>query len=63
MSDDVKYQGGAITTPLLVVFIVLKLTGNINWSWWWVLSPIWIPFIIALVLAFAMIATDNDLRR
>ena len=29
---------------LLVVFIVLKLCKVINWSWWWVLSPFWIPF-------------------
>lgn len=27
---------------LLVVFIVLKLTGAIDWSWWWVLSPLWV---------------------
>lgn len=27
---------------LLVVFIILKLTGNIDWSWWWVLSPLWV---------------------
>ena len=29
---------------LLVVFIILKLCKVINWSWWWVLSPFWIPF-------------------
>lgn len=33
---------------LLVIFVVLKLTGNIAWSWWWVLSPLWIPFAIVL---------------
>jgi len=27
---------------LTILFIGLKLTGNIDWSWWWVLSPIWI---------------------
>ena len=26
-----------------VVFLVLKLTGLINWSWWWVTAPLWIP--------------------
>lgn len=31
---------------LLIVFIVLKLTGVINWSWIWVLSPLWIGWII-----------------
>ena len=30
---------------LAIVFIVLKLTGYIAWSWWWVLAPIWIPII------------------
>jgi len=34
----------------LITFIVLKLTGVIAWSWWWVLSPIWIGGIL-LVLA------------
>lgn len=27
---------------LTIVFIVLKLLGKITWSWWWVLSPLWI---------------------
>lgn len=37
---------------LTIVFIVLKLTKVISWSWWWVLSPFWIPtvFIIAWVI-------------
>lgn len=34
---------------LTIAFIVLKLTHYIDWSWWWVLSPLWIGF--ALVLA------------
>ena len=35
---------------LTIVFIVLKLIGKIDWSWWWVLSPIWIS--ISLVIIF-----------
>lgn len=35
---------------LLLIFITLKLLGIINWSWWWVLSPIWIPLAIIVVL-------------
>jgi hypothetical protein len=35
---------------LTIAFIVLKLTGFISWSWWWVLSPIWITFIIVLLV-------------
>lgn len=39
---------------LAIVFIVLKLTGYIAWSWWWVLAPIWIP-IIVLPFVFLLI--------
>ena len=35
---------------LLIVFIVLKLCKVINWSWWWVLSPFWIPLGLAVIL-------------
>nr|DAT56980.1 MAG TPA: transmembrane protein [Caudoviricetes sp.] len=52
MSDKPSANGASITTPLLLIFIVLKLTGNIDWSWWWVLSPIWIPLILVFVFAF-----------
>lgn len=36
---------------LTIVFIVLKLTEVITWSWWWVLSPLWIPVTVAVVIA------------
>lgn len=35
---------------LTLIFITLKLTGYITWSWVWVLSPIWITFLIVFVL-------------
>ena len=38
---------------LTIVLIVLKLLGKIDWSWWWVLSPIWIS--ILLVVATVVI--------
>lgn len=34
---------------LTLVFVVLKLCGKIDWSWWWVLSPIWITIVLCLV--------------
>jgi len=43
-------SGTGIGGLLLVAFIVLKLTGVIDWSWWWVVSPIWLPIVIALFL-------------
>ena len=43
MSDNSSSSSGiGLPGVLLVVFIVLKLTGTIAWSWWWVLSPLWI---------------------
>ena len=35
---------------LTIVFITLKLTGYIAWSWWWVLSPLWIGFAISFTI-------------
>ena len=43
----------SLPTLLFIVFLILKLTGNIDWSWWWVTSPLWIP--IAVALAFIML--------
>ena len=36
---------------LVLIFITLKLTGYIAWSWLWVLAPFWIPLSIIVVLA------------
>jgi len=41
---------------LAIVFITLKLTGYIAWSWWWVLSPLWIP--LALVVTILLFVTN-----
>ena len=38
------------TGLLTILFIGLKLTGYITWSWWWVLSPIWITFLIVMAI-------------
>ena len=40
---------------LTLLFIGLKLTGHINWSWLWVLAPLWIPISIALLVLSAVI--------
>jgi len=37
-----------ITGILFLIFLTLKLTNNIDWSWWWVTSPIWIPLGVIL---------------
>lgn len=40
-----KYSGITLSL-LLVLFVGLKLAGIISWSWWWVLSPIWMPLLL-----------------
>lgn len=48
MSDTVTVKFGGFTTLLTVAFIVLKLCNVITWSWWWVLSPLWIPVVLII---------------
>jgi NADH:ubiquinone oxidoreductase subunit 3 (subunit A) len=40
---------------LTILFVGLKLTNHITWPWIWVLSPIWISFLIFLVFVIAML--------
>lgn len=66
-SNPTTYGGPGLATLLTVAFVVMKLLphatpGNpaghiINWSWWWVLSPIWISFglFIAVLLIFIIV--------
>ena len=49
-------------TALLIAFIVLKLCGVIAWSWWWVLSPIWLPLIAVIVFLIAVAIIGGIIR-
>lgn len=51
MEKQVIYKGPSILGLLGVAFVVLKLVGVINWSWWWVTLPFWGP----LALVFALL--------
>ena len=56
MASNNSQNGGIGFLGLLcIVFIVLKLTSVIDWSWWWVLAPIWIPLLFALLLIIIII--------
>lgn len=37
---------------IFIVFLVLKLTNTLTWSWFWILSPLWIPILIFLIILF-----------
>lgn len=41
---------------LAVLFIGLKLTGYINWSWWMVTAPIWGPMLVGIVIMLLVLA-------
>ena len=49
-SSSTSSGGLSFTGALTILFIGLKLTNVITWSWWWVLSPIWISLSIALFI-------------
>lgn len=51
---DTKVTVGGLSFPsaLALVLIVLKLTHYIDWSWWWILLPLYAPFVA--VLAFLL---------
>lgn len=51
---ETKRTGVSMPMAIFLIFIVLRLTGNIEWSWWWVFSPIWVTFAISMVLTIIL---------
>ena len=63
MSEQININNGGtkLLNLLVVLFIALKLCGIITWSWWWVLSPIWISLgLAAVVLTIVVIWASLD---
>ena len=66
MSNTNVNSGGGIGFfgLLTILFIGLKLTGFITWSWWWVLAPIWIPMLLVfglLAFFFCVVAAGSGI--
>jgi len=56
-TSNVSLVNSSILTIMFIVFLTLKLTGNIDWSWWWVTSPLWLPVaILFAVISILLIA-------
>ena len=58
MSNNVNSSssGGIGFVGLLtILFVGLKLTGHVTWSWFWVLSPIWISVLLLIALFFFIV--------
>jgi hypothetical protein len=54
--------GIGLPTLLTIVFVVLKLTDTVQWSWWWVFSPLIIAFalyLVILLIAAVIVALDR----
>ena len=43
-NENAENGGLGFATVLFLIFMVLKLTDLIDWSWWWITAPLWIPF-------------------
>ena len=56
MSDKTVYVSKGISSTSLLgcIFIVLKLTNYIDWSWWWVLAPFWLGWAIIIGLVITV---------
>ena len=67
MSETSARTGGGvgIVSVLTIIFIVLKLIGTIDWSWWWVLSPFWIPASIigSIFLGIILLTAIDTIRK
>jgi hypothetical protein len=60
MKNESKSSGGiSFLGMLTILFIGLKLTGYVDWSWTWVLSPLWIGFTIGVTLIVVAIMIEK----
>ena len=57
MTDTYVVSGGGIgfCGTLTLIFITLKLLGKIDWSWIWILSPLWIPLLIVIIVVMVIL--------
>lgn len=53
-TDTVKYAVWAAQAFATAILVVAKLVGAINWAWWVVISPIWLPYVLAAVVFFCL---------
>jgi hypothetical protein len=57
------YGGIGLGCAIFAVLFVLKVTGVIGWSWWWISAPLWIPIVIDVVLSVVYVAYQVYLTR
>ena len=57
-SSSYSTGGLGFCSVLTIIFVVLKLVGVINWSWVWVLSPIWISWLLFGLIIVIVVAAS-----
>ena len=57
-NNNVRSGGIGFFGLLGIVFITLKLCGVIDWEWWLVLTPIWVPVLVVFVVIFIITLVD-----
>ena len=63
MNDHTEKNGRSgllFLDALTLIFITLKLIGVIDWAWKWVLAPMWIPFLLIIIISAVFIFIVNS---
>jgi len=61
-SSSSSSSGVGFVGLLTIVFIILKLIGQIDWSWWWVLSPIWISGMLIMSIVAILFFIERKIK-
>jgi hypothetical protein len=64
MAESNGQAGGiGLCGVLFIVFLVLKLTGTIAWSYWWIFAPLWIPFGLGFLIGLILVLAGADMSK
>lgn len=55
-------SGIGVVGMLGVLFVALKLTGYIDWSWWWVTAPFWIPTLVFFIIVAFVVWMESGAK-
>lgn len=50
MANENSSGGLGLNVILFLIFLILKLMGYIDWSWWWITSPLWITALLFIII-------------
>jgi hypothetical protein len=59
-AQPVSRSGIGFVPALFLIFLVLKLTDHIDWSWWWIFAPLWVPFLLFVAVLLVVFSANKD---